>query len=130
MKEVVKVTSVLCGIITLVTVIFGIRLVTGHGFYIGIAMFSMARSGTMMGYIGNILGIAVTAVGFGLMAYLGFDSFRSQQAKKKAFVWGVVMSSICLLSLICSIFAGTFNFGDMLLLALPAIYTFALIKTA
>lgn len=129
MKDVVKVTSVLCGIMALVSAIFGVRLVTGHGFYIGIGMFAMARSGTMMGYIGNILGIAFTVIGFGLMAYFGFDSFRAQQAKKKAFVWGVVMSGICLLSLICSIFAGTFNFGDMLLLALPAIYTFALLKT-
>lgn len=130
MKEVVKVSSVLCGIMALVSAIFGVRLVTGHGFYIGIGMFAMARSGTMMGYIGNILGIAVTVVGFGLMAYLGFVSFRSQQAKKKAFVWGVVMSGICLLSLICSIFARSFNFGDILLLVLPAAYTFALIKTA
>lgn len=130
MKEAVKVTSVLCGIIALVTVIFGIRLVTGHSFYFGIAIFSMARNGTMMGYIGNILGIATTAVGFGLMSYLGFVSFRSHSAKKKAFVWGIVMSSICFLSLICSFFARTFNFGDILLLALPAVYTFAILKTA
>lgn len=130
MRKLIDVTSVLCGIVAVVSLIMGVRVLTGHGYFVGLAIFSMARQGTMMGYIGNILGIAVTCGGFGAMGIYGLTSYRSSSSRKNAFIWGLIMSAICLLSLVCSIFARTFNFGDIVILALPLLYTFGIFKSA
>lgn len=129
MRKLIDITSVLCGLIALVSLIMGIRVLTGHGLYMGLAIFSMARQGTMLGFIGNILGIAVTCGGFGAMGFYGLTSNRSS-SRKNAFIWGLIMSAVCLLSLLCSIFAHRFNFGDILILALPLLYTFGIFKSA
>lgn len=129
MRKLIDITSVLCGLIALVSLIMGIRVLTGHGLYMGLAIFSMARQGTMLGFIGNILGIAVTCGGFGAMGFYGLTSNRSS-SRKNAFIWGLIMSAVCLLSLLCSIIAHRFNFGDILILALPLLYTFGIFKSA
>ncbi len=130
MRKLIDITSVLCAIVAVVSLIMGIRVLTGHGYFVGLAIFSMARQGTMLGFIGNLLGIAVTCGGFGAMGFYGFTSYRSASYRKYAFIWGLVMSAICLLSLVCSIFARSFNFGDIILLALPLLYTYGIFKSA
>lgn len=130
MRKLIDITSLLCGIAAIVSLIFGIRVLTGHGYFIGLALFSMTRHGTIFGFIGNILGIAVTCGGFGAMGFYGLTSSRSSSSRKNAFIWGLVMSAICLISLICSIFAGSFNFGDIIFLALPLLYTYGIFKSA
>jgi len=130
MKETVKVTAVLCGIAALISIITGIRVLTGHGFFIGLALFSMAKQGTALGFMGNLMGMAVTAIGFGSMAFFGLTGIGNTGKSRKAFIWGLVMTSLCLLSVICSIFAKSFNFGDIIILILPAVYTYAVLKSA
>lgn len=130
MRKLVDITSLLCGIVAIVSLIFGIRVLTGHGYFIGLALFSMTRQGTVFGFIGNIIGIAITCGGFGAMGFYGLTSLRSASSRKNAFIWGLVMSAICLVSLVCSIFAGSFNFGDIIFLALPLIYTYGIFKSA
>lgn len=128
MKETVKVTSVLCGVAALISLITGIRVLTGKGFFLGIALFSMARQGTAMGFTGNLIGMALTAIGFGSMAFFGLTAKGSSAKLKKAFIWGLVMTALCLLNLIFNI--GSFNIGYLILLALPAAYTLAVLKSA
>lgn len=83
-----------------------------------------------MGFFGNLIGMALTALGFGAMSVFGFSLGKGTAFRKKAFVWGVVMSALCVISVICSIFAHSFNFGDIILLALPLVYTYAVLKSA
>lgn len=130
MRKLIDINSALCGLVAVVSLIMGIRVITGHGYFMGLAIFSMVRQGTVMGFLGNIIGIAVTCGGFGAMCYYGFTSYRSSSSRKNAFIWGLVMSAICLLSFVCSIFSRTFNFGDLIFLALPLLYTFGIFKTA
>ncbi|MGN0636875.1 MAG: hypothetical protein ACI4J0_00755 [Huintestinicola sp.] len=130
MRKLIDITSVLCGIIAIASLILGIRVLTGHGYYMGLAIFSMVRQGTMLGFIGNIIGIAITCGGFGAMGFYGFTSYRSSSSRKNAFIWGLIMSAICLVSLFCSIFAHRFNFGDILILAVPLLYTYGIFKSA
>lgn len=130
MRKLIDITSLLCGLTAIVSLIFGIRVLTGHGYFIGLALFSMTRQGTVFGFIGNIIGIAVTCGGFGAMGFYGLTSSRSASSRKNAFIWGLVMSAVCLVSLVCSIFAGSFNFGDIIFLALPLIYTYGIFKSA
>ena len=130
MRKLIDITSLLCGIVAIVSLIFGIRVLTGHGYFIGLALISMTRQGTVFGFIGNIIGIAVTCGGFGAMGFYGLTSPRSVSSRKKAFIWGLVMSAVCLVSLVCSIFAGSFSFGDIVFIALPLIYTYGIFKSA
>lgn len=130
MKRLINITSVLCAIAAAVSLIIGIRALMGHGIFLGLAFFAMAESGTFFGFIGNILGIAIVCGGFGAMGYYGITADRNPQNRKRAFIFGLIMSGICLLSLICGIFSGHFNIGDFFLLALPLIYTYGILKSA
>lgn len=130
MKQTIKITSLLCAVLAAVSVITGITVLTGRGYFVGLSMFSMARQGTFMGYFGNIVGMALTAIGFGKMAFFGLFPSSGTGEKKKAFIWGAVMTGICALSVIFSAAGGRFNFGDVVLLALPAVYTYAMLKSA
>lgn len=129
-RKVVIFCSILCGITALLSIFMGIRVLTGTGnnYFIGIRVFGMAQNGTMGGFIGNLLGIAVSGVGYGAMALYGF--MNSQNAKKNAFVFGLIMTGVCLVSVIVSIASKTFTIGDLYMLALPAAYTFAVLKSA
>lgn len=128
MKKVLSVCSVLSGIISVLSLIFGIRALTGHNFLISLRLFNMAANGTFFGFIGNIPGIAVTCLGFGVLVYFGFS--KDIHSKKKGFIYGLVLTGICLLSLIVSAFTHQFTLGDLFITAVPAVYTFALLKTA
>ena len=134
-RKVVIFCSILCGITAVVSLIMGIRVIflgTGNNGYanriIGISIFGMAQSGTIGGFIGNLLGVAVSCVGFGAMALYGF--INSQNAKKNAFVFGLIMSGVCLISVISAIITKTFTIGDLYMLALPVAYTIAVLTSA
>ena len=88
------------------------------------ALFSMTKSGTAFGMLGNIIDIAFTAIGFGAMCFYGLF----KKVGRNAFIWGAVMTLLSVLSLIMSIVGGSFNFGDILLLILAGAYTYSTIK--
>jgi len=107
----------------------GIRVLTGGGsFLIGLRIFSMAESGTFIGFIGNLLGAAVSCLGFGSLAVCGFKG--SHDAKRKGFIYGLIMTGICLISMTAAIIGRSFTIGDLFVAALPAVYTFAVLKSA
>lgn len=128
MKRVINICSALCGITAILSLVMGIRVLTGHGFLVGLRIFSMAESGTFIGFLGNLLGIAVSCIGFGLLAWYGFG--KSQSAKKSGFIYDLVMTGICLISMIAAIIGGSFTLGDLFIFALPAVYTYAVLKSA
>ena len=128
MKKVIIFCSVLCGITAVLSLIMGIRVLSGHSYIITLKIFSMAERGTLTGFIGNLLGVAVSCVGFGALAVCGF--IDSQNAKKNAFFFGLAMTGLCLISMISAIFTKSFTIGDLYILALPAVYTLAVLKSA
>ncbi|MCH5349566.1 MAG: hypothetical protein J1E40_09600 [Oscillospiraceae bacterium] len=128
MKKVIYICSFLCGITAFLLFIFGIRAITGYRYYIGLRIFYMASSGAITGVIGNLLGLAVSCLGFGALAVYGFMS--SQKAKKNSFIYGLIMTGICFASLVSAFVTRTANLGDLYFAALPAIYTFAVLKSA
>lgn len=69
---------------------------------------------------------AFTVIGFGAMCFYGL--FKKDG--RNAFIWGIVMTVLSVLSLIMSIVGGSFNFGDILLLILAGAYTYSTIKLA
>lgn len=127
MKKAVSVCSVLCGIVAVLSLIFGIRALSGNNFFIGLRIFNLAAQGSFMGFIGNIMGIAVTCLGFGILALCGFSG--TQSAKKKGFIYGLIMTGICAVSMIAAIFSHTFSLGDVFITLIPAGYTIALLKS-
>ena len=131
-RKIVIFCSVLCGITAVLSLVRGIRvLVIGTGnnnYFVALRVFGMAQSGTIGGFIGNLLSVAVSCVGFGALAFYGL--IGSQNAKKNAFFFGLIMTGVCLISVIVSIFSKTFTIGDLYMLALPAAYTIAVLKSA
>ena len=131
-RKIVIFCSVLCGITAILSLVMGIRVLfigtKSNSYFIALRVFSMAQSGTISGFIGNLLGVAVSFAGFGAMALYGFAN--SQNAKKNAFVFGCIMTGVCLISVIVAIVSKTFTIGDLYMLALPAAYTLAVLKSA
>ncbi|MBQ3162281.1 MAG: hypothetical protein IJC04_09170 [Oscillospiraceae bacterium] len=129
MKKVVTACSVLSAIISVAALIFSLKgLFTSHGLIVDLALFTFIARGTFMGFIGNVLSAAVLCGGFGVMAFYGFSD--GQTANRRAFMYGVAMTIICVLSLIISIVYRTFTVGDLLIAALPAVYTYAVLRSA
>ena len=128
MKKTLTVCSFLCAVIALLSLIFGIRALTGHNYFIGLRLFNMAARGSFMGFIGNVTGIILTCAGFGALAYCGFSG--TQSAKKKGFIYGIILTLICVISMIAALLSHTFTLGDLFIAVIPAVYTFALLKTA
>lgn len=129
MKKVLSSCSVLSGVIALAALVFGIRgLFDSSHFFIDLALFNMVAKGSFMGFIGNVLSVLILCGGFGAMAYYGFSG--GQSAKKKAFGYGIAMTAICGVSLLFAIFGHIFTIGDLLIVALPAVYTYAVLRTA
>lgn len=131
MKGTVKVCSVISLVAAALLAVLGlITTFNTKGMFVGLAMFNMMKRGTFLGYIGNIVGVLGSAYGFGSMGFFGFRFTADETKAKPAFMWGIAMTAVCALSLVMSIFAKSFSFGDIILLALPAVYTFAVYKTA
>lgn len=128
MKRVLNFCSVLCGITAVSSLIMGISVLMGKSFLFDFRVFGIVENGSFFGFIGNVLGTAISCIGFGLLAWYGFG--KSQSAKRSGFIYGLVMTGICLISMIASIIGGGFTIGDLFVFALPAVYTFAVLKLA
>ena len=120
MKKSLKYSSILCLLIAVVMFVLGIRALTTRSVFMGLAIFSMARSGTFMSFMGNIIGILFTVGGYGLMGFHGING--GTKSCKTGLCIGAVMAVVCLISLFCSIATKRFNFGDILMLLLPIWY--------
>lgn len=128
MKRVINICSVLCGIVSAASLIMGISVLFGKSFIFDFRIFGIVERGTFFGFIGNIVGTAISFIGFGLLAWYGFG--KSQSAKRNGFIYGLVMTGICLVSMIAAIVGGGFTLGNLFIFALPAVYTFAVLKSA
>lgn len=129
MKNFIKVLSVISGIVAVLSVVLNIQvLFNGNGWFFRFAMFSMVRSGGVMGYLGNLLSMLMVAAGFGAMCWFGIGAVRGRGMKsvRSALIAGVAMTVLSVISLICAIARGMFNFGDIIILALPSVYTFCI----
>lgn len=128
MKRVISICSVLCGITAVASLIMGISVLLGKSFLFDFRVFGIIESGTFFGFIGNVLGTAISCIGFGLLAWYGFG--KSQSAKRNGFIYGLIMTGICLISMIAAIIGGGFTLGNLFIFALPAVYTYAVLKSA
>lgn len=131
MKKLALVISVLSGLIAVLAVVLNIRVLFGKTLFMGFAMFSMISSGGFMGFIGNLLGVLITAAAFAAMAWYGFSvtARRKESARKPALVSGVIVTVLALISLIFSIANHIFNFGDIIMLLFPVAFIFCIIQT-
>ena len=133
MKKFIQVISVVSGIIAVLSVILNIQvLFNGTGWFFRFAMFSIVRSGGIMGYLGNLLSMLLVAAGFGAMFWFGMGAVRGRGMKsvRSALIAGAAMTVLSIISLICAIAGGMFNFGDLIILALPAVYTFCVFSAS
>ena len=131
MKKFTTILSLVSGLIAVLTVILNFRVIFGRGIFVGFAMFSMLRSGGFLGYIGNILGVLVTAAAFAAMCWYGLNVTvrRKDSARRPALISGAAVTVIALISLICSIAGHMFNFGDIIILLFPVAFTVCIIQT-
>lgn len=133
MKGIIRALSWLSGILAVLSVILNFRVIFGgESFFFRYAMFSMVRSGGIMGYLGNLLSMLIVAFGFGVMFFFGLRALRGggMKAVRPALVAGAIMSLMSIVSLFCSIAGGIFNFGDLIILAMPVVYTVCLFSAS
>lgn len=133
MKGTIRALSWLSGILAVLSVILNFRVIFGgESFFFRYAMFSMVRSGGIMGYLGNLLSMLIVAFGFGVMFFFGLRALRGggMKAVRPAIVAGAIMSLMSIVSLFCSIAGGMFNFGDLIILAMPVVYTVCLFSAS
>lgn len=126
-KKSVEFTSVISLLVAALMIFFGIKAITGHSVFIGLAVFSMAKSGTMMAFVGNLMGIFVAGGGFGIMGLSGIAG--GEKGRRTGLISGFLISIICIISLICSICSHNFSLGDILITALPIIYSLGVINS-
>ena len=120
MKKSLKYASIICLLVAVVMLVLGVRALLTKSVFMGLAVFSMARSGTFMSFMGNIIGMIFTVGGYGLMGYHGMNGGTKSQ--KSGLAIGAVMTIVCLVSLFCSVATKRFNFGDVVMLLLPIWY--------
>lgn len=133
MKKTILGISALSGLVAVLSVILNIQvLFNGNSWFFRFAMFSMVRDGGFMGYIGNLMSMLIVAFGFGAMCISGLRAVRGggMKAVRSALIAGCFMTVMAIISLICSIAGGMFNFGDIVMLALPGIYTFCVFSSS
>lgn len=127
-EKTLNATSILSLLIAIIMLMLGIRALFGRSVFVGLALFSMARNGTAMEFIGNILGIIIACGGFGLMGMHGLSS--SNSSKQSGVIYGIIMTIICIISMICSMVIKSLGLGDILMVLLPVAYTIAVINTS
>ncbi len=127
MKKTIQVISLLSGILAVLSVILNFQVIFGgnSGFF-RYAMFSMVKNGGAMGYLGNLVSMLIVAAGFGAMCIFGLHAAGGggMRSVRTALTAGGIMTVMSVISLICSIAGGMFSFGDIIILILPALYTF------
>lgn len=126
MKKALKVVSVICFLVALFTLVFGIIAlsVSSRNWFAGYALFNFAASGTFMGFIGNLFGILLTMLCFGAMGYFGLKGNT-----KGGLIWSACAIVLALISLIIVIAIGAFTFGDLLITVLPVVYLVLIFKS-
>lgn len=131
MKKITMVISVLSGLIAILAVVLNFRVLFGKTLFMGFAMFSMMQNGSFMGYIGNLLGMLVTAAAFAAMCLYGLSLTvaNKEKARKPALISGFIVAILALVSLIFSIAGHRFSFGDVIMLLFPAAFMFCIIQT-
>lgn len=127
MKKTIQVISLLSGILAVLSVILNFQVIFGgnSGFF-RYAMFSMVKDGGAMGYLGNLVSMLIVAAGFGAMCIFGLHAAGGggMRSVRTALTAGGIMTVMSVISLICSVAGGMFSFGDIIILILPALYTF------
>lgn len=127
MKKAIQVISLLSGILAVLSVILNFQVIFGgkSGFF-RYAMFSMVKNGGAMGYLGNLVSMLIVAAGFGAMCIFGLHAAGGGGMKsvRTALTAGGIMTVMSVISLICSVAGGMFSFGDIIILIMPALYTF------
>lgn len=127
MKKSIQVISLLSGILAALSVILNFQVIFGgNGGFFRYAMFSMVKNGGAMGYLGNLASMLIVAAGFGAMCIFGLHAAGGGGMKsvRTALTVGGIMTVMSVISLICSIAGGMFSFGDIIILIMPALYTF------
>lgn len=129
MKKVLKITGVLCLLMAVSAVIFGIFAgkVSNRSFFMGYAIINVVRGGDVMGFIGNIAVIAFTVVCYGMA---GFSVLLDK--KKNALIWSAITSILAILSLVMAIVNKNLSvtLGDIIVAAIPIVQTYLVIQTA
>lgn len=130
MKRITQFISVISLLIAVLTVILNFQVLFGKGYFIRFAIFSTIRSGDMLGFIGNLIGLIITALAFASMGWFGImlTILNKEKARKPAFISGICVTLLSLVSLFFS-FNNNFNIGDILVLLFPAVYTFFILQT-
>ncbi len=127
MKRTIQILSVISGLVAVLAVVLNIQvLFGGNSWFFRFAMFSVVKNGGVMGYLGNLLSMIIVAAGFGGMCICGFKvaAGGGVKAMRPALLAGLLMTIMAVISLFCSIAGKMFNFGDLIIIALPAVYTF------
>ncbi len=127
MKRTIQILSVISGLVAVLAVVLNIQvLFGGNSWFFRFAMFSVVKNGGVMGYLGNLLSMIIVAAGFGGMCICGFKvaAGGGVKAMRPALLAGLLMTIMAVISLFCSIAEKMFNFGDLIIIALPAVYTF------
>ena len=128
MKTVYKISTGLCGLIALLSLFMGTRILTGRSWGISWMMFSMFRREGFMGVMGSIIGIIFAVACFGYMAYCGIkDDILS---RRNGLIAGIIMTAATLISMIAALVGHHFSAGDMIMFAIPALYTISTVLTA
>lgn len=130
MKRITQIISVTSLLIAVLTIILNFQVLFGHNYFIRFAVFSTFRSGDLMGFIGNLIGLIATALAFASMGWFGvmLTIFNKEKARKPAFISGICVTLLALVSLFFSFDHG-FNIGDILVLLFPAVYTFFILQS-
>lgn len=133
MKKTITALSVLSGLVAVLSVVLNIQvLFGGQSWFFRFALLSTVRSGGIMGYLGNLMSMLIVALGFGIMCVSGLRAVSGHGMKtvRSALIAGAFMTVLAVISLICSISGHMFNFGDIVVVLMPAVYTFCVFSAS
>lgn len=130
MKRITQIISVVSLFIAALTIILNFQVLFGRGYFIRFAIFSTIRSGDFMGFLGNLIGMLVTALAFAAMGWFGVQLtiLNKEKARKPAFISGICVTVLALVSLFFS-FNRNFNIGDIFVLLFPVVYTLFIVQS-
>ena len=128
MKTVYKITSWVCALIAVISVFFAARILFGRTWGLNWFFFHHVARNGFMSVMGNVIGIIFTVAGFAVMGYCGIKG--DILSRRTGLVAGVVITAVSLISLAASVIGHSFSGGDLIMFAIPALYTISLIKTA
>lgn len=127
MKKVLKITAWLCLLMAVAAIICGVIALnaTKRSFFMGYSLFGIIANGGIMGFIGNLAIIAFTVICYGLA---GLNTLADR--KKDALIWSAITSLLALVSLVTALLGHKITLGDVIVMAIPVVQTFLIIKSA